>query len=63
MTYKDVTKALTANGWKLVRVCGSIYLYRKPGNPNVIRIAHHGSKDLSIGHIKDIEKKSGLTLR
>ena len=63
MQYKYVVKIITKDGWKEVRTCGSHHSFRKCGIDFVVTVPDHGSKDLSIGVIKDIERKTGLSIR
>lgn len=59
MKSRDVMDKLMADGWQLIRVKGSHHQLKKPGNPNLITISHP-VKDMTIGQIRDAEKKSGL---
>lgn len=52
-----------ADNWILIRVHGSHYQYRKVGISHTVIIPNHNGKDLSIGVVKDLEKKTGLSLR
>ena len=63
MTFCEIKKILEANSWRSVRTCGSHYQFRKAGNPYVVTVPNHGSRDITIGVIKDLEKKTGLSLR
>lgn len=63
MTFREVEKILEADCWELIRISGSYHQYRKAGNPNSITIANHSGKDLTIGILKNLEKKTGLSLR
>ena len=63
MTFREIEKILKANNWVLIRVTGSHYQYRKIGSPNAVVVPNHNGHDLSIGVVKDIEKKTGLSLR
>ena len=63
MTFREIEKKLKANGWILVRVCGSHYQYRKVGYPQAIVVPNHNCHDLTIGILKNLEKKTGLSLR
>lgn len=63
MTFREIEKKLKANGWVLVRVCGSHYQYRKVGYPQAIVVPNHNSHDLTIGILENLEKKTGLSLR
>ncbi len=63
MTFREVEKILKADCWKLVRVSGSHYQYRKSGISNSVTLPNHNGRDLTIGVLKDLEKKTGLSLR
>lgn len=63
MVFKKIEKKITAAGWKLVRINGSHYQYRKVGCDSLLVIPNHNGKDLSIGVIKNLEKQTGLSLR
>ena len=62
MTFRKIEKTLKADNWFLIRVFGSHYQYRKFGIPYSIIIPNHNNKNLSISVIKDLEKKTGLSL-
>lgn len=61
--FKAIEKKITADGWERVRVCGSHFLYRKNGCAQPIVIPNHKGKDLSITVIKNLESRTGLSLR
>lgn len=63
MTFCRIKKILEANSWYLVRIRGSHNQFRKAGNPYAVTVPDHGSRDITIGVIKDLEKKTGLSLR
>lgn len=63
MTFREVERILKADEWFLIRITGSHYQYRKVGVPNSVVVPNHNGHDLSIGVIKDLEKKTGLSLR
>ena len=63
MTFREVERILRSDCWKLVRISGSHYQYRKVGNPYAITVPNHGGRDLTIGVLKDLEGKTGLSLR
>ena len=63
MNFKKIEKKITADGWVLVRVCGSHYQYKKPNVAKTVVLPNHSSKDISIGVLKNLEKITGLTLR
>ncbi len=63
MTFREIEKILKANDWKLIRQTGSHRQYRKVGVACPIVVPDHGGRDLTIGLLKDLEKKTGLSLR
>lgn len=63
MTFREVERILKSDEWKLIRVSGSHHQYRKAGSYNCITVPNHNGKDLTIGVLKDLEKKTGLSLR
>lgn len=63
MNFKKIEKKITSDGWVLVRVCGSHYQYKKTNVPKTVILPNHGSKDISIGVLKNLEKITGLALR
>ncbi len=63
MSFRQIEKVITKDGWKLVRVMGSHYQYKKQNYDHTAVIPNHGSKDVSIGVIKNLEKITGLPLR
>ncbi len=63
MTFRQVEKILRKAGWRCVRQNGSQYQYRHPNSPNLVSVHRHGSKDISIGVLKDIERDTGLSIR
>ena len=63
MNFKKIEKIIIADGWVLVRVCGSHYQFKKSGVEKNVVIPNHGNKDISIGVLKNLEKTTGLSLR
>jgi hypothetical protein len=62
MKSDDVIKQLKDNGWVLQRIKGSHHTFEKEGVKDIITISHP-RKDMPIGQLKDIEKKSGLKFK
>ena len=62
MTFREIENILQANNWLLIRVMGSSHQYRKVGCPHAIVVSDHQSRPLSTSLIKDLEKKTGLSL-
>lgn len=63
MAFREVEKLLIADGWFLVRICGSHYQYKKIGISYTATVPNHAGRDISINVLKDLEKKTGLSLR
>ena len=63
VNFRQIEKKLLANGWYLVRVCGSHYQYKHPVISKPITVPNHGSRDISIGVVRNLEKVTGLSLR
>ena len=63
MTFREIEKILKADDWVLIRVAGSHYQYRKAGVPNAIVIPNRNDQDLIIGAVKNLEKRTGLSLQ
>lgn len=63
MKFREIDRILKADKWILIRISGSHYQYRKVGTNHSVVVPNHNGKDLSIGVIKDLEKKTGLSLR
>lgn len=63
MTFREIEKILKADNWILIRVYGSHYQYRKVGISYTVVISNCNNKDLSISTVKNLEKKTGLSLK
>lgn len=65
MKVRDVVKALEDDGWVFVRQGGrsSHRIYKKQGVVPEVSISGQGSKDVTLGQLQDIRRKSGLPLR
>ena len=59
---KEIIKILEKNGWKLKNIKGDHYIYKKQGMPYEIVIPF-SRKDVRIGIMKDIERKSGIKFK
>ncbi|HYF08147.1 MAG TPA: type II toxin-antitoxin system HicA family toxin [Acetobacteraceae bacterium] len=62
MRASEVVRLLLRDGWIDAGGKGSHRNFRHPGRPGKVTVPMHGSRDLSIGVIRSIEKQSGLTL-
>jgi predicted RNA binding protein YcfA (HicA-like mRNA interferase family) len=60
MTFSELVRLLTQNGFKLVKEKGSIRYYGKTGWDRLIRIDYHGSKEIPTGTCNAILKAAGL---
>jgi len=63
MTFREIEKILESAGYVFIRSVGSHYQYRKLHCSCSIVIPNHGGKDISIDGLKDLEQKTGLSLR
>lgn len=63
MNAKEVISKLKAEGWQLARIEGSHHIMEKAGYLRPVPVPVHGTKDLSIGLIKAIERQSGVKLK
>ncbi|MGH7123737.1 MAG: type II toxin-antitoxin system HicA family toxin [Stellaceae bacterium] len=62
MNSRDVIRALEQAGWKLVRVAGSHHQFKHPDSPWVVTVVHP-LKDVPVGTLRSIERRSGVKLR
>ena len=58
---KDFAKVLERNGWTLLRIQGSHYIYGKTENDARISVPVHGNQPLKIGLLKHLMKQAELT--
>ncbi len=63
MSFKQIERIIKKDGWVEVRVNGSHHQYKKIGCTSLVVIPSHGSRDISIGVIKNLEKITGLSFR
>ncbi len=61
MRYRDVARALEAEGWTVIRQTGSHVIFEREGR--ICPVPNHGSKDLKIGTVASIERITGVKLR
>jgi len=59
---RDVIKALLRDGWKEVAQKGSHKQFKHPTKPGRVTVVHP-DRDIPIGTLKSIERRSGLKLR
>ena len=57
---RQIKRIMERAGWELQRQTGLHMQFRRPGNPFVVTLPHP-KKDLPIGVVRDIERKTGLT--
>lgn len=63
MKVRKAEKALTDDGWVLVRQKGSHRQYRKEGVELVVTVSGKPSHEMTPGQLADIRRKTGLELR
>ena len=57
MNAKQVSKTLKDDGWELLRVAGSHYIFGRDGK--IVVVPNHGSKDIPAGTLNAIWKQTG----
>jgi mRNA interferase HicA len=58
MKSSEFHRLVKKNGWEVVRVAGSHYMYQKNGQ--TIPVPYHGSKEIGEGLRKTLVKQMGL---
>ncbi|MCP4592702.1 MAG: type II toxin-antitoxin system HicA family toxin [bacterium] len=58
---KHLCRVLDKHGWELRRIRGSHRIYAQPGNPIILTVPVHGSKDMKSGTLRQLLKDAGLT--
>lgn len=59
---KEVIRILKDNGWKNVRITGDHYMFTKENERNTIAVPV-SRKDIKIGTLKNIERKTGIEFK
>jgi predicted RNA binding protein YcfA (HicA-like mRNA interferase family) len=62
MDSKAVIRAITADGWREVRVTGSHHHFCHSTRPGTVTVPHP-KKDIAPGTLRSIERQSGIKLR
>jgi predicted RNA binding protein YcfA (HicA-like mRNA interferase family) len=57
---KEFIKIIERQGWVLLRVCGSHYIYGKPGSVVRLSVPIHGNTPLKAGLLRHLVKVAGL---
>ena len=60
MKFSELVRLLEQDGFRLIKEKGSIRYYAKAGNPHLIRVDFHGSKEVPTGTCHAILKAAGL---
>jgi predicted RNA binding protein YcfA (HicA-like mRNA interferase family) len=58
--YREITRLIEADGWRVSRQRGSHRQYTHPTKPGVVTIAGHGNKDIPKGTAANILRQAGL---
>ncbi|AEC21672.1 hypothetical protein PT7_3132 [Pusillimonas sp. T7-7] len=61
MNGKDIIKKLTENGWKILRQEGSHVRMGKADARTTVPV--HGSRDVKIGTLANIQRQTGVKLK
>lgn len=62
MRFREVRKAVEADGWYLVRINGSHHHFKHPVKWGLVTIPCHPGKDITTGTLGSIQKVSGVRL-
>jgi predicted RNA binding protein YcfA (HicA-like mRNA interferase family) len=58
--YREITRLIEADGWRVSRQHGSHRQYTHPTKPGVVTIAGHGNKDIPTVTAANILRQAGL---
>jgi len=58
--YREITRLIEADGWRVSRQRGSHRRYTHLTKPGVVTIAGHGNKDIPKGTAANILRQAGL---
>jgi predicted RNA binding protein YcfA (HicA-like mRNA interferase family) len=58
--FSKLVRLLEENGFRIIKVKGSIRYDGKPGWDRLIRVDYHGSKEVPTGTCHSIVKASGI---
>lgn len=62
LSSREVIRRLVADGWREVRQRGSHKHFRHPTKPGTATVPHP-AKDMPLGTLRSIERRTGLKLR
>lgn len=60
MNYRELTKMIESDGWRLAHTVGSHRQYKHPEKTGRVTIAGKDAKDVPIGTLKNILRQAGL---
>jgi predicted RNA binding protein YcfA (HicA-like mRNA interferase family) len=60
MKFREVTRLIEQDGWRLQRQAGSHRQYRHPTKAGTVTIAGKPGDDVPIGTLKNIFRQAGL---
>ena len=63
MKFTELVRLLESNGFQVVKEKGSIRYYAKPGWDRLVRLDHHGNKEVPTGTCRAILKAAGINTR
>jgi predicted RNA binding protein YcfA (HicA-like mRNA interferase family) len=58
---KEFAKVLERQGWSLLRVQGSHYIYGRSGSDTRLSVPVHGNQSLKTGLLRHLMKLAGIT--
>lgn len=59
---RDAVRALERGGFRITHVRGSHHYLRKPGEPVLVSVPVHGSRNLPAGTLRAILHQAGLSV-
>ena len=60
MTFREIDRLLTSNGWYHHHTNGSHFVYKHNEMTGSISVPNHGGKDIAKGTLNGILKQAGL---
>lgn len=60
MKFNELIRLLEENGFRLLKQKGSVRYYSRPGWARLIRVDHHGAKEIPTGTCHAILKAAGI---
>lgn len=59
---REIIRRLEAAGWRCKRIRGDHHQFRHADSPHLVTVPHP-KRDIALGTLLDIERKSGVRMR